>query len=185
MAKPFITALTKALGLIALAACLVTSRAYGDVGVILNETLNESVARVTGSGHTAVYFSRICPDTPIKLRLCRPGENGSVMSNYINLWRRRALRMEHRAVQPLRLRRRRSRRPPRLRHRQNQSRARTTLPRAVPGGLLHCEGLLEGRQSGMARNGRRRHDPQHVHLRRRDHRATGRRPDREIQRLAQ
>src|ERR1700746_16940 len=85
MAKPFITALTKALGLIALAACLVTSRAYGDVGVILNETLNESVARVTGSGHTAVYFSRICPDTPIKLRLCRPGENGSVMSNYINL----------------------------------------------------------------------------------------------------
>src|ERR1700757_266554 len=85
MAKPFITALTKALGLIALAACLVTSRAYGDVGVILNETLNESVARVTGSGHTAVYFSRICPDTPVKLRLCRPGENGSVMSNYINL----------------------------------------------------------------------------------------------------
>jgi hypothetical protein len=85
MAKSFIAALTKALGLVALAACLVTSRAYADVGVILNETLNESVARVTGSGHTAVYFSRICPDTPIKLRLCRPGENGSVMSNYINL----------------------------------------------------------------------------------------------------
>jgi hypothetical protein len=85
MAKPFIAAFTKALGLVALAACLVTSRAYGDVGVILNETLNESVARVTGSGHTAVYFSRICPDSPIKLRLCRPGENGSVMSNYINL----------------------------------------------------------------------------------------------------
>jgi len=85
MMKSFIAALTKALGLIALAACLVASRAYADVGVILNESLNESVARVTGSGHTAVYFSRICPDTPIKLRLCRPGENGSVMSNYINL----------------------------------------------------------------------------------------------------
>jgi len=85
MAKSFIATLTKAFGLVALAACLVTSRAYADVGVILNETLNESVARVTGSGHTAVYFSRICPDTPIKLRLCRPGENGSVMSNYINL----------------------------------------------------------------------------------------------------
>jgi len=85
MAKSFIAALTKALGLVALAACLVTSRAYADVGVILNETLNESVARVTGSGHTAVYFSRICPDTPVKLRLCRLGENGSVMSNYINL----------------------------------------------------------------------------------------------------
>jgi hypothetical protein len=85
MAKPIIAALTKALCLVALVACLVNSRAYGDVGVILNETLNESVARVTGSGHTAVYFSRICPETPIKLRLCRPGENGSVMSNYINL----------------------------------------------------------------------------------------------------
>jgi len=85
MAKTIIAALTKVLGLVALAACLVTSRAYADVGVILNETLNESVARVTGSGHTAVYFSRICPDTPVKLRLCRPGENGSVMSNYINL----------------------------------------------------------------------------------------------------
>jgi hypothetical protein len=85
MLKPIIAALTKSLGLAALLACLISSRAYGDVGVILNETLNESVARVTGSGHTAVYFSRICPDSPVKLRLCRPGENGSVMSNYINL----------------------------------------------------------------------------------------------------
>ena len=32
-----------------------------------------------------VYFSRICADTPIKLRLCRPGENGSVISNYMNM----------------------------------------------------------------------------------------------------
>jgi hypothetical protein len=79
-----IMGLTKALGVAALFA-LVCSQAHADVGVILNETLNESVARVTGSGHTAVYFSRICPDSPIKLRLCRTGENGSVMSNYINL----------------------------------------------------------------------------------------------------
>lgn len=55
------------------------------VGVVLNETLDESVARITGSGHTAVYFSHICPESPIKLRLCRPGEEGSVMSNYINI----------------------------------------------------------------------------------------------------
>jgi hypothetical protein len=66
--------------------CIFCARsAYGDVGVILNETLDESVARVTGSGHTAVYFSRICPESPVKLRLCGPGEYGSVMSNYINL----------------------------------------------------------------------------------------------------
>src|SRR6201984_281965 len=85
MLKPIICALTKSLGVAGLLACLFSSRAHADVGVILNETLNESVARVTGSGHTAVYFSRICPDSPVRLRLCRPGENGSVMSNYINL----------------------------------------------------------------------------------------------------
>lgn len=65
--------------------CLFSSRACADVGVVLNESLDSSVARLTGSGHTAVYFSRICPDSPVKLRLCRPGEQGSVMSNYTTL----------------------------------------------------------------------------------------------------
>jgi hypothetical protein len=68
-----------------LLAFLVCSPARAGVGVILNETLDESVARITGSGHTAVYFSHICPESPVKLRLCRPGEEGSVMSNYLNL----------------------------------------------------------------------------------------------------
>jgi hypothetical protein len=72
-------------GVTALLVFLTSSRAYGDVGVILNESLDTSVEWVTGSGHTAVYFSRICPDSPVKLRLCHPGEEGSVMSNYINL----------------------------------------------------------------------------------------------------
>jgi hypothetical protein len=56
-----------------------------DVGVLLNESLDTSVARITGSGHSAIYFSNICPDSPIKLRLCRDGEEGSVMSNYTTL----------------------------------------------------------------------------------------------------
>ena len=86
MLKSIISTLSKSLGLVALLACLISSRAYGDVGVILNETLNESVARVTGSGHTAARLLANLPRLPpIKLRLCRPGENGSVMSNYINL----------------------------------------------------------------------------------------------------
>jgi hypothetical protein len=55
------------------------------VGVLLNESLDTSVARITGSGHSAVYFSRICAETPVKLRLCRPDEQGSVMSNYTTL----------------------------------------------------------------------------------------------------
>lgn len=53
--------------------------------MVLNESLDTSAQWVTGSGHTAIYFSRICPASPVKLRLCRPGENGSVMSNYLNL----------------------------------------------------------------------------------------------------
>jgi hypothetical protein len=61
------------------------SRAYGDTGVILNESLDTSVARITGSGHSAIYVSRICPASPVKLRLCAPGEQGSVISNYTTL----------------------------------------------------------------------------------------------------
>jgi hypothetical protein len=66
-------------------ASLGCAPAHADVGVLLNESLDTSVARITGSGHSAVYFSRICPDGPVKLRLCRLGEQGSVMSNYTTL----------------------------------------------------------------------------------------------------
>ena len=59
--------------------------ARADVGIVLNESLDTSVARITGSGHSAVYFSRICPASPVKLRLCGPREQGSVMSNYTTL----------------------------------------------------------------------------------------------------
>ena len=68
-----------------LVACLWVPAARADVGVLLNESLDTSVARITGSGHSAIYFSRICAETAIKLRLCRPDEQGSVMSNYTTL----------------------------------------------------------------------------------------------------
>ncbi len=60
-------------------------KAGADVGLVLNDSLDTSVARITGSGHSAIYFSGICPETPIKMRLCRSGENGSVVSNYTSL----------------------------------------------------------------------------------------------------
>ena len=72
-------------GLTIALVCLSCPRANASVGVVLNESLNSSVDRITGTGHSAVYFSRICPDSPVKLRLCRPDEQGSVMSNYINI----------------------------------------------------------------------------------------------------
>jgi hypothetical protein len=65
--------------------CSAAVRASASVGVVLNESLDESMDRITGTGHTAVYFSNICADSPVKLRLCRPGELGSVMSTYINI----------------------------------------------------------------------------------------------------
>jgi hypothetical protein len=68
-----------------LVVCLAGGRAYGDVGVVLNESLDTSVARITGSGHSAVYLSNICAESPVKLRLCHPGELGSVISNYTTL----------------------------------------------------------------------------------------------------
>lgn len=64
---------------------LTCPRANADVGVVLNESLDQSVDKISSTGHSAVYFSRICPESPILLRLCGPGENGSVMSNYINI----------------------------------------------------------------------------------------------------
>lgn len=34
------------------------------------------------TGHDAVYFQRICAETPVKLRRCAPGENGAVITRY-------------------------------------------------------------------------------------------------------
>lgn len=51
-------------------AALLMEQPYGFFGV-LNPT-----------GHTAIYFARICAETPVKLRRCEPGELGSVISRY-------------------------------------------------------------------------------------------------------
>jgi hypothetical protein len=74
-----------AMALVFLLACLTCPQAWADVGIVLNESMDSSVDRISGTGHSAVYFSRICPESPVRLRLCRPDEKGSVMSNYINM----------------------------------------------------------------------------------------------------
>src|SRR5277367_638087 len=71
--------------LVLLFAGLFCSPVRADVGMLLNESLDTSFGRISGSGHSAVYFSRICTESPIKVRLCRPDEQGSVMSNYTTL----------------------------------------------------------------------------------------------------
>src|SRR5580704_8351893 len=37
---------------------------------------------VNPTGHNAIYFERICADTPVKLRRCGPGELGAVIARY-------------------------------------------------------------------------------------------------------
>lgn len=60
--------------------------ARADIGLLLNAKPNGHVeigfAEITGEGHSAVYLSRVCPETPVKLRLCNPGELGSVIQSY-------------------------------------------------------------------------------------------------------
>jgi hypothetical protein len=51
-------------------AALLMEQPYGFFGA-LNPT-----------GHNAIYFNRICADTPVKLRRCYPGETGVVIARY-------------------------------------------------------------------------------------------------------
>jgi hypothetical protein len=85
LTKRVLDAVLLSAGLAIALVCFACPVANASVGVVLNESLNSSVDRITGTGHSAVYFSRICPESPVKLRLCRPDEQGSVMSNYINI----------------------------------------------------------------------------------------------------
>jgi hypothetical protein len=51
-------------------AALLIEQPYGFFGV------------VNPTGHNAVYFERICADTPVRLRRCKAGELGAVLSRY-------------------------------------------------------------------------------------------------------
>jgi len=37
---------------------------------------------INPTGHNAIYFQRICAETPVKLRRCQPGETGAVIARY-------------------------------------------------------------------------------------------------------
>jgi hypothetical protein len=41
--------------------------------------------KLNPTGHDAIYFSRICAETPVKLRRCEPGEMGSVIARYSDI----------------------------------------------------------------------------------------------------
>jgi hypothetical protein len=56
-------------------------RAHADVTVLLEEPYSYDGA-LAGTGHTAVYLTRVCAASPTILRRCKPGEAGAVISRY-------------------------------------------------------------------------------------------------------
>lgn len=57
------------------------TRLHGQATLLLEEPYG-FFGLVNPTGHTAIYFGRICAETPVKLRRCEPGELGSVISRY-------------------------------------------------------------------------------------------------------
>ena len=53
-----------------------------DIGLVVLEPIS-ALGFFTRVGHAGTYFSNICPDgSPIRMRLCFPGESGGVVSKY-------------------------------------------------------------------------------------------------------
>lgn len=63
------------------AAILYSPRARAQAALLLEQPYG-IYGLLNPTGHNAVYFQRVCADTPVKLRRCRPGEMGSVISRY-------------------------------------------------------------------------------------------------------
>jgi len=70
----------KIVGLFVVLLCL-TAQVHADATVLLEEPYSFD-GTFAGTGHTAVYLTRVCAASPILLRRCRPGELGAVISRY-------------------------------------------------------------------------------------------------------
>jgi hypothetical protein len=55
--------------------------ARGDVAFLMEEPYG-GFGSVNPTGHGALYFNHICAESPTRLRMCRPGEMGAVVSRY-------------------------------------------------------------------------------------------------------
>jgi hypothetical protein len=79
MPNPRSRAVAFALALLALVVCPLGVRAQA---ALLMEEPYGFFGTLNPTGHTAIYFARICADTPVKLRRCHAGETGSVIARY-------------------------------------------------------------------------------------------------------
>ena len=62
-------------------SALLSSRCQGQAALLLEEPYG-FFGTLNPTGHNAIYFARICADTPVKLRRCNAGELGSVIARY-------------------------------------------------------------------------------------------------------
>jgi len=69
------------LGGLALIFVCLAAQAQADVTVLLEEPYSYDGA-FAGTGHAAVYLTRVCAASPTLLRRCHPGESGVVLSRY-------------------------------------------------------------------------------------------------------
>ena len=69
---------TFALTILAALGCM---RAHAQAAMLMEEPYGFFGA-LTPTGHDAIYFNRICAETPVKLRRCMPGEMGTVIARY-------------------------------------------------------------------------------------------------------
>jgi hypothetical protein len=57
------------------------SRALADAALLMEEPYGE-FGFFNPTGHSAVYLNHVCAESPVQLRICRPGEYGVVISRY-------------------------------------------------------------------------------------------------------
>ena len=61
-----------------------TSRGSAQAALLMEEPYG-FFGTLNPTGHDAIYFARVCAETPIKLRRCGPGEMGSVIARYSDI----------------------------------------------------------------------------------------------------
>jgi len=73
-----------AIGILIAAVALsspVCTRSHAQAAMLMEEPFG-FFGFLNPTGHDAIYFDRICAETPVKLRRCAPGELGAVITRY-------------------------------------------------------------------------------------------------------
>jgi hypothetical protein len=64
-----------------LISLMAAPRAHADAALLMEEPY-ANFGAFNPTGHAAVYLNHICAESPTRLRPCRPGEPGAVISRY-------------------------------------------------------------------------------------------------------